>query len=93
MCWSCNPYCGNCKPPKPRPKICPECKTLNFDNPEEPMKCKKCGTELPKRPPRPVVDCLFANVICANPCSKYTEPPKDGVPYPCKYHTQPKEIL
>lgn len=88
MCWSCNPFCGNCKPPKPRPKICPNCKTLNMDDPDEPVKCKKCGADLPMRPPIEPVHCLFSDTICKTPCRKHKEPPKDGVPRPCKYNPQ-----
>ena len=88
MCWSCNPFCGNCKPPQPRPKVCPKCKTLNFDDPDEAVKCKKCGGELPKRPPRPVVHCLLAGISCSNPCKKYKTAPEDGIVRPCKYNPQ-----
>jgi len=93
MCWSCNPYCGNCKPPKERPIICPQCKKVYINITDEPMKCKKCGSVLPKRPPRPIVNCLYSGLICANPCGKYKDPPKDGIIKPCKLNTPPKDPL
>lgn len=93
MCWSCNPYCGNCKPPKEKPIMCPHCKKFNFDITDEPMKCKKCGSVLPERPARPIVNCLYSEMICANPCGKYKNPPEDGIIRPCKHNTPPKNQL
>ncbi len=88
MCWSCNPYCGFCKPPKPKPRQCSQCKAYNV-NPDE-KKCRKCGAELPPPVPPPVVQCLYSGMICANPCGKYKKPSPDGKVIPCKLNTPPQ---
>jgi len=88
MCWSCNPYCGKCKPPKEKLKKCPQCKHYNFP---ELKNCKKCGAILPESAPRPTVMCIYIDKLCANPCGKYKEPPKNGITeQTCKWHTPPK---
>jgi len=87
MCWSCNPYCGNCKPPKEKPRFCTECQTANFDI--ERNTCRKCGAELPARVPPPVLDCLVCGKKCANPCKRGERPPADGVIRECKFRTPP----
>ncbi len=84
MCWSCNPYCGGCKPPKPKPVKCPNCKMFNFP---ELTHCKKCGILLPE-PPKPVPShCLYIGQMCANPCNRRLKPPlEDEVP-DCTWHS------
>ncbi|NLL53035.1 MAG: hypothetical protein GX248_10080 [Peptococcaceae bacterium] len=91
MCWSCNAYCGNCKPPKEKPRQCTSCKAFNFD--PEKNTCRKCGAELPARVPPPVIKCELCGMMCANPCKKGERPPADGILRPCKLRTPPPEEL
>jgi hypothetical protein len=89
MCWSCNPYCGNCKPPKEKPRLCVKCHAANFDT--SLTKCRKCGADLPARVPPPIVKCKYSGMICANPCGKHKKAPLDGRILPCKLNTPPKD--
>lgn len=91
MCWSCNPYCGGCKPPKERPVRCRTCKTFNFR--DESNKCKNCGAVLPDPIKRPTVMCLQIGKLCANPCNRHKSAPDDGVLKTCNLHTPPKEEI
>lgn len=84
----CNPYCGLCKPPKPRPRICPKCRTANF-RPQD-TNCKKCGEGLPAFIPPPVVLCNFCGLTCANPCGKSKQAVPDGGFQLCHLRTIPK---
>ncbi|WP_144351148.1 hypothetical protein [Sporomusa termitida] len=86
MCWSCNPYCGGCKPPKEKPAPCPACGTYNFP---ERKNCKQCGADLPPPKARPTVMCLYIGKLCANPCNKHKKPSQDGLVKTCKWHTPP----
>ncbi len=88
MCWSCNPYCGGCKPPKPKPRKCPACKAFNFG---EEDKCKRCGGPLPERVPPPTVMCLYIGKLCANPCLRHKKSPEEGTEAVCIWHTPAKE--
>jgi hypothetical protein len=89
-CWSCNPYCGNCKPPKPKPVKCPVCGKFNFLDRMKGKNCIKCGEVLPEPPKPPVVDCLYSGLVCANPCGQYKKTTDDGTLYPCKLRTPPE---
>ena len=85
MCWSCNPYCGGCKPPKEKPVKCPLCNTFTF---RELKNCKKCGAPLPERvPPVPVLCLYIGGEMCANPCGRHKKVPEDGIAKSCSYHT------
>ncbi|HBQ85424.1 MAG TPA: hypothetical protein DD811_02945 [Syntrophomonas sp.] len=88
MCWSCNPYCGGCKPPKPKPRKCTNCGKFNFN--EQATKCEKCGADLPELVPPPTVMCLYVGQLCANPCRRHLTPSDDGELKTCKYRTVPK---
>ena len=91
MCWSCNPYCGNCKPPKEKPKKCPVCSSYSFP---EFKNCKKCGALLPESVKPPTLMCLYIGEMCANPCGKRKTAPKDDILlHTCKWHTPPKSTL
>ncbi len=83
MCWMCNPYCGRCRPPKEKPRSCSQCNKLCFDT--ERTTCEKCGAELPPRIKPQPAECLYAGVVCANPCGKSTI--ESEKPVPCAYHT------
>lgn len=90
MCWSCNPYCGGCKPPKPKPVKCPGCKMYNFP---ELTRCKRCGLPLPE-PPKPVpLFCLYIGKICANPCLRHKKLPNEDSEAICNWHTPLPEEL
>jgi len=84
MCWSCNPYCGGCKPPKPKPVKCPSCKTFTFP---EFTHCKKCGAKLPDLPKPVPVFCLYIGETCAVPCNRHKKTPDDGITGSCSCHT------
>ncbi|MBU2702337.1 hypothetical protein Ga0466249_003464 [Sporomusaceae bacterium BoRhaA] len=88
MCWSCNPYCGGCKPPKERPVKCLVCHSLTFR--DSTNLCKKCGAILPAPTPRPTVMCLYIGKMCSNPCNRHKALPKDGNETTCQWHTPPK---
>ncbi len=84
MCWTCNPYCGGCKPPKPKPIKCEHCGTYNFS---ELKNCRKCRRPLPERqPPEPVM-CLYIGEMCANPCQRHKKKPDNKHDSFCKWHT------
>lgn len=89
-CWACNPYCGNCKPPKERPLKCLVCGTYNFDF-EVRKECKKCGAVLPERIKPPTVMCLRSGLICCNPCNRYKIKLRDGKTVPCHQNTPPNQ--
>ncbi len=91
MCWSCNPYCGGCKPPKPKPRKCPNCKAYCFD--EERKNCPKCGAVLPEHVPPPTVMCLYIGQLCANPCLRHKKAPEEGTEAACIWHTPPKDSV
>jgi hypothetical protein len=85
MCWVCNPYCGRCKPPQPKPRQCSECGAYQLDPQKE--KCKKCGGILPAHKPPPIVNCGYSGLVCANPCGKAR---KSADEYQiCKQNTPP----
>jgi hypothetical protein len=88
VCWSCNPYCGGCKPPKAKPVRCPACKAYGF--PEQ-KNCKRCGAPLPEPPPPVPVMCLYIGQMCANPCGRHKKTPEEGLDATCSYHTPLKE--
>lgn len=68
MCIGCNPFCGRCKPPLPRPRKCPDCGRFTMDTAE--LVCSNCGAELPK-PMQPKTEfCNFSGQMCANPCGQ-----------------------
>lgn len=89
MCWSCNPYCGGCKPPKEKPVKCSVCNAYTFR--DESNKCRKCGAVLPERVKPPTVMCLYIGKLCANPCNRHKKAPEEGVIVSCKWHTPPPE--
>ncbi len=84
MCWSCNPYCGGCKPPKPKPIKCPHCHVYTF--PEKKF-CKQCGVALPDLPAPQPVFCRYLGETCANPCNRHKKAPEEGIAAECKWHT------
>lgn len=86
MCWSCNPYCGGCKPPKPKPIKCPVCNTYTFP---ELIKCKRCGTVLPDLNKPEAVMCLYIGEICTTPCNRHKKASLDGLINTCTWHSTP----
>ena len=89
MCWSCNPYCGGCKPPKPKPVKCPACNTFNFP---ELGHCKRCGAVLPEPPKPQPVFCQNIGQMCANPCNRHKKPPQEGTSPTCNWHTPLSDV-
>ena len=84
MCWSCNPYCGGCKPPKPKPIKCERCGAFNFDDLGI---CRKCKQVLPERPKPEAVFCRYIGAMCANPCQRHKKDPDHLAESYCKWHT------
>lgn len=76
MCWSCNPICGGCRPPRKRPVKCPECATFNaidLEHFSEPNPCSKCGHDLTSLALPEAVICTICEEVCYNPCRKGKE--------------------
>lgn len=84
MCWTCNPYCGGCKPPKPKPMKCLSCNTYNLSDRET---CPKCGQPFPKHPAPTPTMCLYLGQMCGNPCHRHKKLPDEGVESNCPWHT------
>lgn len=86
MCWSCNPICGGCRPPRKRPVKCPDCGAFNAVNLEhvaEANPCTKCGKDLTELAmPKPVV-CSICREICYNPCRKGSNDEPAETVQPC----------
>lgn len=82
MCWSCNPICGGCRPPRKKPVKCPECGMFNaidLEHPSAENPCRKCGFDLTEVAlPKPVT-CKFCGLICYNPCKKAFKEPENGL--------------
>lgn len=82
MCWSCNPICGGCRPPRKKPVKCPDCGTHNVFDIEANMAnrvCKKCGSDLTELAIPKALECNYSGLICYNPCKKSKqETPEDG---------------
>lgn len=80
MCWSCNPICGGCRPPRKRPVKCPECGAFNAVDLERGGRklCVKCEADLTElATPKPKV-CRYCGEICYNPCRKADQDPPGG---------------
>jgi hypothetical protein len=96
MCWSCNPICGGCRPPRKRPAKCPDCNTYNiFDiagNRMAKPQCKKCAADLTQIALPPAMLCAYSNLMCYNPCKKAKSKP-DGESHECVLRvTEPIEV-
>ncbi len=94
MCWSCNPLCGGCRPPRKKAVQCPECGTYNvFDieiqQPPVQRLCKKCGVDLTEAATPKVVQCKRSGLLCANPCRQHTKTSQDGGLIECQNNTPP----
>lgn len=86
MCWSCNPYCGRCKPPKEKPRKCSTCGNYNFD--VNAVRCEDCGEILPERIKPTPAFCLQTQTMCPNPCGRSKVAPKDNKIIFCKWNPQ-----
>jgi hypothetical protein len=90
-CWACNPYCGNCKPPLPKPRPCPSCQRLCFNPTEE--TCPNCYKQLTPYISPKVVKCSYSGLVCANPCNKHKIILPGGRVMPCKTNTPPAKRI
>ena len=45
-CMSCNPFCGKCRPPHPKPVVCKACGRLVMRGRYEKWVCPRCGAAL-----------------------------------------------
>jgi len=98
MCWSCNPRCGGCRPPRQRAVKSPQCGTFNlFDieirDPVVMRHCKKCGLDLTGEATPVAVLCKRSGKPCANPCRQHTKEPGDGGLVDCKMNTPPPGVV
>lgn len=77
MCWSCNPICGSCRPPRKRPVKCSECgrpNVVDLEHFSDVNLCTKCGFDITDLAiPTPVI-CNISGEQCFNPCRKGKEP-------------------
>lgn len=65
-CYVCNPQCGRCRQPRPRPVRCSSCDSLVMvDHLGDP--CPKCGGVLPEFKS---IHCLYTQRDCAVPCMR-----------------------
>ena len=92
MCWSCNPLCCRCKPPKRKAVTCPSCGRISLLGPDECLgekspACKTCGADLAECAEIKPVSCLHSGLECAWPCGKAKSAPKDGKPMRCPTNT------
>jgi hypothetical protein len=89
-CWVCNPYCGKCKPPMPKPLKCAVCGKHYLPDVNA-KKCIKCGADLPEFEPikKVTVKCTYSGLLCANPCNRHKAIPEGGVTKPCLRNTPP----
>ncbi len=82
MCWSCNPICGGCRPPRIRAIQCPECGGFNacdIEHLEDVYECESCGADITELAmPEPAI-CQLCGEICYNPCKRSRTPLDSGI--------------
>jgi len=88
-CKVCNPYCGNCRPPRERPRVCPDCGKLHFPEHGFPVRCVRCDVILPERQLPHVARCSRSGLLCGNPCGRRVYVPVDGKLASCGLNTRP----
>lgn len=95
MCWSCNPLCGSCRPPRKKAVKCPECGAFNAVDIEHGGRkyCSKCSADLTELAmPTPKI-CKLCGEICYNPCRKADKEPEGGELSPCPVRVkEPLEV-
>ena len=89
-CWSCNPFCGKCKPPY-RKAICPKCGKLTIVPKEKylastEIQCANCGEDITDLIYVHPVYCHFSELICAYPCGR-KDTKKTELSIPCISNT------
>ena len=81
-CMSCNPFCGKCRPPHPKPVVCKACGRLVMRGRYEKWVCPRCGAALP---PRERFRCNWTGLLCDIPCMyNVRENPADAL-HPCRW--------
>ncbi len=86
-CQYCNPYCGKCRPPRERPRMCPSCSMVVFPEQGDLHACPRCGANLPEKERKRPAFCHNTGLVCANPCGK-AKTPNPGKNYlACGWHT------
>lgn len=84
LCWSCNPLCGKCTPPRMVGVTCPECGTIavfNYQLTADPdrQSCAKCGCDLTwMTVPKPAY-CKRFQIECGNPCAQARQDVAEGI--------------
>lgn len=82
LCWSCNPLCGKCTPPRMVGITCPECGAIAvFDyqmtSQPEPRNCKSCGHDLTWMTVPRAAFCGRYQIECGNPCAQAKQDPAE----------------
>ncbi len=87
MCWSCNPICGGCRPPRIRAVQCPECDGFNacdIEHLQDSYECEICEADITDLAiPEPAI-CKMCGEICYNPCKRSRKELEDGELIPCQ---------
>lgn len=80
-CYVCNPQCGRCRQPRPRPIRCSSCDSLVMvDHLGDP--CPKCGGVLPGFKS---IACAYTQRDCVVPCMRATTPHESGEAQACPW--------
>lgn len=81
-CMSCNPFCGKCRPPHPKPVVCESCGKLVMRGRYEKWACPRCGVALP---PRERLRCNWTGLLCDIPCMYNVRENPTGELHPCRW--------
>ncbi len=81
-CMVCNPFCGRCRPPQPKPMKCDSCGKLALRTRYETWECNHCGAPLP---PRPKIKCNWSGRMCDVPCMYNAMDNPTGELHPCRW--------
>lgn len=81
-CMVCNPFCGKCRAPHPKPAHCATCDRLVMRARTESWVCPDCGNVLP---PRPRMLCNWSGIYCDIPCMYNLRENATGETHPCRW--------
>ena len=82
VCWICNPYCGKCRPPDPKPVTCAECGEFVMLERNDLWICSRCGSDLPRRK---VYRCNWTGRECDIPCMRNVQANATGLLHACPW--------
>ena len=81
-CMSCNPFCGKCRPPHPKPVVCPSCGKLVMVGRYDAWVCPRCAGALPRRER---LRCNWTGLWCDIPCMYNIRDNETGELHPCRW--------